>query len=269
MLTLIIGALTATACAFLATLLLDGWFFPGLAGVAGFLAVTVPLNLWVKRRLEAIFQGIQSKIGDNQAVMQRKVNMMANKMMSSTKGIQRQIEKQQVAVIKEALNDLDCVGALQKWNLLAERQSNTLRGQLCFQIREFDKADTYFERSLAFDPLTVAMKMTRAYKKDDLATVEKLFKRGKRRFKGEKGALIYALYAWILLKQDRVEDAIPILEAGKDKTEDVTLRTNWEHLVNGRPRSFSNAGLGDMWYALQLETPKAVRAKQRGGGHRR
>jgi len=51
----------------------------------------------------------------------------------------------------------------------------------------------------------------------------------------------------------------------KDETENEVLRSNWEHLANGRVRRFSNAGLGEQWYALMLETPKPVKVRQRRG----
>jgi hypothetical protein len=109
------------------------------------------------------------------------------------------------------------------------------------------------------------MKMARMYKHDDIAAVEKLFKKTKRRFKGEKGTILYALYAWILVKKNRVDDAIVLLDEAKKETEDATLAANWDHLVNGRARSFSNAGLGDLWYSLHLETPKPIKVRQRRG----
>ncbi len=63
-----------------------------------------------------------------------------------------------------------------------------------------------------------------------------------------------------------MDEAIDVLLAGKDKYDSDVLRKNWEHLVNGRERQFSNAGFGDLWYSLHLETPKPVRVKQRRSG---
>ena len=40
---------------------------------------------------------------------------------------------------------------------------------------------------------------------------------------------------------------------------------NWEHLSNDRVKSFSNAGLGDAWYSLYLETPPAPKQQRMGG----
>ena len=156
---------------------------------------------------------------------------------------------------------LDRVKPMQKWNFLAEKQANTLRAQLYFQIREYEKADECFDRCLIMDPLTLAMKMTRLHAKGNQAEIEKLFKKGVKQYKDEKGVILYALYSWILVQTNRIDDALALLSQAKDKTEDATLRTNWEHLANGRARHFSNAGLGDQWYALHLEEPKAVKTR--------
>jgi hypothetical protein len=121
------------------------------------------------------------------------------------------------------------------------------------------------------DPVTLAMKMARQYQNRDMDALKKAFKKGVKRFKDEKGVLIYALYTWILVQEERIDDAVAILDDAKEKTEDETLRTNWEHLANGRVRRFSNAGLGEQWYALHLEAPKPVKVRQQrfGGKMRR
>ncbi len=243
-----------------------GPFWMGLLGILGFIAVSLPLNLWVKKRQEALFREIQAMIEENQQALRRKITQIQNKMMSSTKGVQRQIEKQQQEGIEKAIAALDRADCLKKWNVLAERQTNTLRGQLAYQIQDFELADRALAKSLNMDPLTVCMKMARFCKKGEMEAVDKLFKKMKRRFKDENGAILYGLYSWILLKENRLDEAIDVLLAGKDKYDSDVLRKNWEHLVNGRERQFSNAGFGDLWYSLHLETPKPVRVKQRRSG---
>ena len=47
------------------------------------------------------------------------------------------------------------------------------------------------------------------------------------------------------------------------KAENETLKQNWDHLVNGRIKRFSNAGLGDQWYSLLLEEPKVKMQRPR------
>ena len=267
MLTLALGLVAALALALLGMAWL-GPVWASVLGVLGFFAVTIPVNLLTKKRLEAVFTGVQEMIEESQGMLRRKLNRMQNKLTGSGKGLQKELEKQQTASIREALKALDAVKPLRKWSMLAERQTNTLRAQLHYQIKEFEKADEYFRSCLVLDPMTLAMKMARQYKRDEIEAFEKAFRKGVRRFKDEKAVLLYALYSWVLVKQDRVDEAVVLLDKAKESTEDEVLRTNWEHLANGRVRRFSNAGLGDQWYALHLETPKPVRIKQRMGRRR-
>ena len=267
MLTLVLGIAGAAALASLGVAWLGG-VWATLLGILGFFAVTIPVNLVVKKRLEAVFTGVQEMIEESQGMLRRKLNRMQNKLTGSGKGLQKELEKQQAVGIREALKALEAVKPLRKWSLLAERQTNTLRAQLHFQIKEFDKADEYFRHCLILDPMTLAMKMARQYKRGELEAFEKAFRKGVRRFKDEKGVLLYALYSWSLVKENRVDEAVALLDKAKEDTEDEVLRSNWEHLANGRLRRFSNAGLGDQWYALHLETPKPVRVKQRMGRRR-
>jgi hypothetical protein len=47
-----------------------------------------------------------------------------------------------------------------------------------------------------------------------------------------------------------------------EKMENETIKRNREHLANNRVGHFSNAGLGDQWYALHLEEPKVKMQRQ-------
>jgi len=269
-LTLLIGVGAGILVGLLCGLTFAGGLWRTVLGLAAFFAVTIPINLAVKRRLEALFKGVQTMIEQQQGTMRRKVNLMAGKMMSSTKGLQRQIEKQQEETVVQALRALDGVSRLRRWSPLAERQANTLRAQLCFQIQDYEKADEYFAKSFALDPVTVAMKLVRLYQRGKRDEYDKLYRRSVKRFRGDKPVLLYALHSWVLVEEGKIDEAVAVLVEAKDRTENETLRSNWEHLVNGRTRSFSNAGLGDLWYALHLETPKPVKVRQpRFGGRMR
>lgn len=266
MLTLIAGLLGAIVFGTLMSRM--DWCGPvwtSVFAVIGFVLATLPVNLWVKKKLEAIFNGVQTNLQATQDVVRRKAQAAQNRQMSSTKGLQRQLEKQQSAAIRQAIEELEVAQPLQKWNFLVEKQVNTLRGQLYFQIKEFENADRCFKKSLAMDPVTVAMRMVRMYKRGEEAELEKLYKKSCKRFKGEKSTLLHALRSWILVKEKKVDEAIKILDTARKDTESPILEKNWGHLVNGRVKNFSNAGLGDMWYTLHLETPKPVRMKQRRG----
>ncbi|NOY83049.1 MAG: hypothetical protein GXP31_18780 [Kiritimatiellaeota bacterium] len=268
MLTIAISVLVAVVLTFLGQIFLHSVWWGLLAGTLGLFGVMIPVNLWSKKRLEALFGDVQHLLEETQATLKRKTVMLQNKMGGGGKGLQRQLEREQAASVRDALRILDGVKPLYKWSFLAERQANTLRAQLHYQLREYEQADRYFEKCLILDPVTLAMRMARQYKKGEWKALEKAFRRGVKRFKDEKATLLYAAYSWMLVKEQRIDDAIRVLDKGKDATENETLRTNWEHLVNGRTRRFSNAALGEQWFALLLEDPKPVKVRQRGRGRR-
>ncbi len=236
----------------------------GLAWLLGFFGTSIAINLIVRRRLEAIFKDVQAHIEETQGQLRRRIGLMQSRNMSGGKVLQKQLEQEQETAIRDAVAILDRVAPLKRWNLLAERQANTLKGQLYFQIKDFEAAGRCLDKSLVPtpDPLTLAMKMALLYWDEKFDDIEKAFRRGAKRFKDEKGVLLYAVYSWVLVKRERIDEAIAVLDEGKKRTEDATLKTNWEHLANGRVRHFSNAGLGEQWYALHLEEPKPVRIRQ-------
>lgn len=87
--------------------------------------------------------------------------------------------------------------------------------------------------------------------------IDKFFNKKAARFKGEQALLPYALYSWILVKQERIDDAIKVLNQAKIKTSDnEVIVKNWEMLVNNKVKHFSNSLLGEQWYSLMLEEPK-------------
>lgn len=268
MLTLALSLLTGVILWFALNALWPGHpVWNSVLGVLGFMGTTILINLLMRKRLEAIFKDVQTSVMDTQERLKRKITMLQNKMQGGPK-LQAMIEKEQAESIRETIKILDRVAPLKKWNVLAVRQADTLRGQLLFQIKDFEAADPFLDKALVLEPLTLAMQMTRWYKRGKMDDVSKAFKKGVKRFKDDKATLIYALYSWILVAEGRQDEAVVVLDEGKTKTENETLKQNWDHLVNNRPKRFSNAGLGEQWYALYLEQPKAqiVRTQAVFGG---
>jgi len=93
--------------------------------------------------------------------------------------------------------------------------------------------------------------------------IEKVFKKHTARLRYGQGALLYGLYAWILVQKNELDGAHKVLIQACEKMENDTLKRNREHLANNRVGHFSNAGLGDEWYALHLEQPKVKMQRQR------
>ena len=239
-----------------------------LFGVLAFFLVTLVINLILKKKLEAAFSVVQKHLMDKQDYLNRKVRSIG---MRATPKFQQEIEQEQAQSIREGIALLDTLKPFEKWNLMVRRQTDTLRAQFHYQLKEYDKADEYFKHALLMDPLIMAMQMARHYKNGKMDEVEKCFNKGVRRFKDDKAVIIFGLYSWIFVKENKIDDAIKVLLDAKTKAENDTLKQNWDHLVNGRIKRFSNAGLGEQWYALMLETPKMqrIQAPQAFGGRRR
>ena len=237
-------------------------------GVLAFFLVTLAINLILKKKLEAAYGKVQKHIMDKQDYLNRKVRMIG---MRATPRFQQEIEQEQAQSVRDAIALLDDIKPFEKWNFMVGRQTDTLRAQFYYQLKDYEKADHYLKHAILMDPLILAMQMARHYKNGRMADVEKCFHKGVRRFKDDKAVIIFGLYSWILVKENKIDDAIKVLVDAKTKAENETLKQNWDHLVNGRIKRFSNAGLGDQWYALMLETPKMHRmqAPQAFGGRQR
>ena len=173
------------------------------------------------------------------------------------------MKKDQQVFIREALEATKRLEPLYGWNVLLRKQVNTMRMQFYYQLKEFDKADKLIPKSMYVEPMSIAMKMARQYKNNNIPACKKTFKKKARKFKTENATLLYALYSWILVKNGDIEEAIKVLLKGKSVTDNDTIARNWENLVNGKTNKFSNAGIGDQWYSLYLEEPKMQKPKQK------
>ena len=238
-----------------------GWAIP--AALVAAIAASLPISIWVKKRMEAVFNRIQEMLLRDQQTMQRKVAALQNKGIGGQK-VLAQLEQEQETSVRAALAPLDELKPYQIWNPLVKKQTDMLRGQLLFQIKDYDGARPCLENAMVLDPSVACMQMILHWKKDPEETKEldRMFNKGVGRFKYEKGTIIYALYSWILVKQNRLNEAVAALAEGKTKTEDPVIAQNWDHLANNRLKRFSFAGLGERWYALGLETPPPVRQQQ-------
>ncbi len=251
------------------------WGWAILACIGALLVVAIPINIWIKKRLTVIFNQVQTMLMTAQENLRRKAGAMQARGIGGPK-VMAQLEKEQAEAVRAAMVPLEQVAPLKKWNLLAQKQADLLKGQLLFQIKEYDEARPLLGKSLlANDPMLLCMQMALHYRHDNAETKEldKMFNRGIGRFKYDRGTMIYALYSWILVKQNRIADAVTVLDEGKTKTEDPVIAQAWENLANNRVNRFSFAGLGDPWFALGMENPAPVKQRvqqsQFGGRGRR
>ncbi len=220
---------------------------------------------------------VQGELQDNmqaaQKRMQWKINQFQNKPGGNVKQIQRQLEADQKVMLKEGLEFTKRLEPFKKWTLFTGRQIATMRFQFHYQLKEFDQADEllatcgFMKGPMMMDTMTAAMRMTRCYKKDDVAGAEKVFKSRIRWARGDSGTILYGLMSWIYVQEGNPDEARRVLLKAKEKTGNETFKKNWEHLSNDRVKNFSNAGLGDQWYSLYLETPPTPKQQRvRGKG---
>lgn len=248
------------------------WGWAILAGVAAALVVIVPVNLWIARQLRRIFGNVQSDLVVAQNRIRTKANMMAQRGQGGAKAA-AQLEEEMASEVRRILPSIDEARKYRLWNPLAMAQVNLMKGQLLYQIRDYEAARPFLEKALVVDPSILCMRLVLQWKKDpgDVAALDKVFRKNIARFKYEKSTLCYATYSWLLVRQNKLTEAVTLLDEAKKKTGDPVIAQNWEHLANRRMTRFSNAGLGENWYALGLEQPAPVRVspQDRFGGRPR
>ncbi len=236
-------------------------------GLLGFILSQVVISLLTRRKFKAINNEMQEVLGAGQKRIQHKINQFQSKPGGNPKLIQKQLEADQQALFRQALDFTQKFEEYKKWNILMGKQISTMRLQFLYQLKEFEEVDSIFAKGffagpVLSDPLLVAMKMARQYVNKNSAGAEKTFKRYSRWFRDDRGALLYGVMSWIYVKDRKVEEARQLLAKAKDKLFHETLNRNWEMLSNNRVKSFSNSGFGDMWYSLYLENPPAPKQQR-------
>ena len=169
--------------------------------------------------------------------------------------MQQKLESMQNDALHEALRMTTAFDPFYRWNWMLAKQINTMKMQLYFQLKDYAAVDKLLPKCLLFDARSLAIKLVRMYKKED-PKLDTFYRKKCRRFKGEDGAFLSCVYAWIKLRQDDSAKALAALVEAKKNSDNAVLLTNYENLVNGRNKHFSNVGFGDNWYALYLEEPK-------------
>lgn len=244
------------------------------AGIAAFLVAQFLTGWIVRRKVTKVQEALQEMLTNGQKQMNRKIQMFQSRPGGNIKQIQRQLESDQKMLVKEALAFLQRFEPFRNWNLLMGRQIATMRMQFLYQLKDFGAVDQLlaskglFKGPIMMEPITIAMKMARQYENGELEKLEKTFKRHIKWMRGNRGTLLYGLMSWVYMQKGESEKARLLLVKAKEITADKTLASNWELLSNNKDKQFSNAGLGEEWYALYLETPPMPKQQRmRGNAH--
>ncbi len=237
-------------------------------GITVFFISIFLIGFLIRKKTERINKELQDVLLAGQKRISHKVNQFQAKPGGNPTMMQRQIEKDQMELIKKALDFTVNLEPLKKWNLLMGRQIATMRLQFLYQLKEFDQVDEILARKGLFsgpmlmEPLVVGMKMARQFKNKNIPAAEKTFKRRIKWFRGDRGTLLYGLMSWIYVKNGEPDKAQELLLKGKENTANMVLARNWENLANDKVKNFSNSGLGEEWYGLYLENPPAPKQKR-------
>ncbi len=231
-------------------------------GLMAFLVVTAVISQIIRSKIKKLNAGLQQIMEETRHRIMMMQNQFMRRPLGSQKTMLAALEKEQNAGIRRAIEACEAFVPYYRWSFLLDRQMNTMKMAFHYQLKEFDEVDKLMPKCLFIDPQSVCLKMARMYMRNDEG-IDKLFKKKCRSLKEPACVLPYSLYAWILVKQERYDDALKLLVDCKKKTDNETIVRNWEMLANKKYKSFSNSGLGEMWYALGLEEMKMPKQQQR------
>ncbi len=230
----------------------QGWSIT-LAILSG-LGLQIGATLFIRRKITALMNAIQARITERTTALRRKYEQLGSR-GAAMKFLMDQARKDQDVLMAEALESTKKMEPFCKWSFLLDRQVNAIRIQFLYQMKNFEEVDRLLPKTIFGDPVMVCMKMCRQYKLGKEEELRKTYNKYRKKFK-QDSALIYATYAWMLIRKKELDKALAVLVDGKSATEDANLEANWDHVANGRVGQFSNAGFGESWYALLLEEPK-------------
>ena len=206
---------------------------------------------------------LQTILADGQKRMMAKVSAFQTRPVGDPKRAMAELEKMRDEFITQALEYTNELEPFRRWTPMFGRQINTTRMQFYLQMRNFKKVDELLPQCLFIDAVSNSVKLSRMYSNDaPLPEIEKAFKKAVSKLRYNQSSLVYSLMAWIYLKKNMPDAAHKTVVEGCRKNENDTLKRNLEKLANKRITEFSNASLGDEWFALGLELPKTQVRRQ-------
>ena len=230
------------------------------AALAALMLVQLGMSLILRAMSKKINLVLQNIMQDTQAKIQMLQNQFARRPLSQ-KDMMKALEREQYSGIDRMIEALKLYEPLCRWNFMMKKQVATMKMIFLFQKKKFDEADKLMPGCVFFDSQSVSMKMARMYM-TGATDIDKFFKKRAARLKADDAVLPYSLYAWILVKQEKYEEAIKVLSDAKKKSSNEVIAKNLDTLLNQKYKHFSNSRLGDAWYSLYLEEPKMPKMQQ-------
>ena len=218
----------------------------------------------VQRKAKAAMSGVQAILLAGQKRIEAKTARWRMRPPGSIQAAQAEIARDMKVFVKEALAATESLHRFDLWMLFMKRQIATAQFQLHWMIKDFKAVDALMPKAMFLDPAMSAMRLARMQMLDaPTEEISKVYEKAVRRLRYNQNVLLAAAYSWILLKRGDVDAAFKALTRALEKSDNEVLKSNRENLANNRLAHFSNAGLGDQWYALHLEEPRRSQPRQR------
>ena len=239
-----------------------GWSI-GLSFVA-FIVAQVVVGRIVQKRVKAAMDSVQAVLLEGQKRLQAKMARWQMRPPGSIQAAQAEIARDQKVFVHEALEQTEVLHKFDNWVPMMRRQIATAQFQLYWMIKDFKKVDELMPKALFLDPTMNAMRLARMYMTNQpVEEMSKIYEKATRRTRYNQNVLLAAAWSWILIQKKDVDGAFKALNAALEKSDNETLKTNRDHLANNRVAHFSNAAIGDQWYALLLEEPRIHQQRPR------
>lgn len=232
-----------------------GWSIA--CAILAFLAFQIVFGMKMRKKIMADMMRVQEIMLEGQKALQAKMQRWQIRPPGSIQAAQREIEQDTRAFVMKAIEETDRLKRYRLWVPLIDRQMATAKAQFYWMIKDFAKFDEFIPMALMADPVMYAMRMARMHMLGrPVEEIGKIYAKSARRARYNANVVPAACWSWILVKAGRTDDAFKALGEALKRSDDETLKRNYEALMNNRAAQFTNSGLGDKWYALFLEEPK-------------
>ena len=241
-----------------------GYGWSSFFAVLAFIACQVLIGLHFKKKVMAAMGEVQGIMTSGQKRLQAKMQRWQMNPPGSIQAAQAEMMRDTKVFVKDAIAATEGLRKFKGWVPMMDKQIATAQLQLYWMIKEFDKVDKLMPMAIVIDPQMASLKMARMHMKGEpVEEIRKVYEKTVRRVRYNQNVIPAALFSWILVKGGDADGAFKVLTEALKNSDDPVLKQNHEHLMNNRAKNFSNANLGEKWYALLLEEPKVYRPRQR------
>ncbi len=172
------------------------------------------------------------------------------KLESIFEAMQKEVQAQK---FDKAIQTLQGGFVLAPWQFLVASQLHSNIGILHYLKQELDAALPHLEKSFSKNWVARGMLGAARYRKQDVAAATKVLDDAVS--SNKKEGVLWALYAWILEKEDKHEQAIAVLgRAVAANPSDDKLKGSLQALQNGKKLKLGKL-YAEQWFQFMLERP--------------